>query len=82
MGENRLPGTAPALAAALSHPYPLVRYYARAALEKVSGAPVPVDVSQDAADVRVAVTRWLDPKAPVPPVVRSKKKTPVVDDED
>jgi len=63
MGDARLPGATPALAAALAHPYPLVRYYARRALEKVRGAPVPVDLEQDAADIRVAVARWLDPTA-------------------
>ena len=83
LGETRSPDAVPALAAALSHPYPLVRYYAAAALEKVRGAPVPVDVSQDAADVRVAVSRWLTPGAPPPPqAVRSKHAAPAADDED
>jgi predicted CXXCH cytochrome family protein len=82
LGEARATDATPALAAALSHPYPLVRYYARAALEKVRGAAVPVDVSDDAADVRAAVSRWLHPGDPAPPVVRAKRTAPVVDDED
>jgi predicted CXXCH cytochrome family protein len=67
LGEARLPAATPALAAALAHPYPLVRYYARRALERLRGAPIPVDLEQDAADIRVAVARWLDPHAPIPP---------------
>src|SRR3954464_4661503 len=47
MGEARLPGAVPALAAALTHPYPLVRYYARRGLETMGGAPVPVNLDQD-----------------------------------
>jgi predicted CXXCH cytochrome family protein len=66
MGEARLPGATAPLAAALAHPYPLVRYYARRALEKVRGAPVPIDLDQDAASIRIAVARWLG-TAPPPP---------------
>jgi predicted CXXCH cytochrome family protein len=83
LGETRSADAAPALAAALSHPYPLVRYYARAALEKVRGAPIPIDVSDDAADVRAAVSRWLHPGDPVAPVVRAKRTGGAApDDED
>jgi len=82
LGEARSPDAAPGLTAALSHPYPLVRYYAKAALEQVRGAPVPIDVSQDAADVRAAVAHWLNPGAPAPAVVRAKRSGAIVDDED
>lgn len=58
-GAARVTEAVPALAAALSHDYPLVRYYARHALEKVRGAPVPVDLEQGATDIRAAVSRWL-----------------------
>lgn len=78
LGEGKDVASVPVLAAALSHEYPLLRYWAKAALEKVRG-PVPVDVSQDAADVRVAVSRWLNPGAPVPAVVKTPR---VMVDED
>jgi predicted CXXCH cytochrome family protein len=84
MGEARLAGATPPLAAALAHPYPLVRYYARRALEKVRGAPVPVDLEQGAADIRSAVAHWLDPLAPPIPVGRpEERRSPAVEsDED
>jgi hypothetical protein len=83
LGEAKDPDSVPALAAALSHEYPLVRYYARAALEQVKGGPVPIDVSEDAADVRVAVSRWLNPGAPVPAAVKAPRpKARALDDED
>jgi hypothetical protein len=48
----------------LSHEYPLVRYYARRALETIVGGPVPVDVNLPAADVRKAVETWLATQKP------------------
>jgi predicted CXXCH cytochrome family protein len=83
LGDARDTEAVPALAAMLSHPYPLVRYYARHALEQVRGAPVPVDVSEDAEDVRIAVSRWLTPGAPVPPrMPRAPGGKAAADDED
>lgn len=58
LGDARDPRAAPALAAALAHPYPLVRYWARRALEKVRGEPVDIDLEQDAATIRAAISRW------------------------
>jgi predicted CXXCH cytochrome family protein len=76
MGEARLPGAEAPLAAALSHPYPLVRNYARRGLEAVRGAAVPINLDQDAEDIRVEVARWLNPGAP-PPVRRPSSKPAV-----
>jgi predicted CXXCH cytochrome family protein len=42
----------PLLADALAHPYPLVRYYAKAALEQGLGRSVDVDVQRDAVEIR------------------------------
>jgi predicted CXXCH cytochrome family protein len=73
-GDARIPEAVPALAAALSHDYPLVRYYARRALEEVrGGAPVPVDLEQDAVTIRAAVSRWLG--EPVLDKVDSRQST-------
>jgi hypothetical protein len=81
LGETGGTESVPVLAAALSHPYPLVRYWAKAALERGRG-PVPVEVSEDAADVRVSVSRWLNPGAPVPAAVRKPAPRAAVDEED
>jgi predicted CXXCH cytochrome family protein len=82
LGESHDPAAVPALAASLSHPYPLVRYYARAALEKVMGAPPPVNLEQDGESIRVAVSNWLHPGAPVAPAAPARTITAPVDDED
>jgi predicted CXXCH cytochrome family protein len=82
MGEARLPGALAPLAAALSHPYPLVRYYARRGLELLRGEPVPVNLDQDAEDIRLEVARWLNPGAPLPPRRPSAKPAAAGPDED
>ena len=42
----------------MAHEYPLVRYYAKRALEKITGAPVDVDVNQPAADALRDAKIW------------------------
>ena len=59
LGESRDRSAIPALAAQLSHDYPLVRYFAHRALETLTGAPVPIDVGASAAEVRRAADDWL-----------------------
>jgi predicted CXXCH cytochrome family protein len=59
LGEARDRSAIPALAAQLSHDYPLVRYYAQRALETITGAPVAIDVGAPAAEVRRAADAWL-----------------------
>jgi predicted CXXCH cytochrome family protein len=49
----------PALAAQLSHDYPLVRYFAQRALEHLTGQPLAIDVGAPAAEVRRAADDWL-----------------------
>src|SRR5205814_5084003 len=73
LGDSHVASATPALAAALFHPYPLVRYHARRALEKVTGAPVPINLEQDAADIQAAVAHWLHPDAPPPPRLASPR---------
>jgi len=43
----------------LSHPFPLVRYYAQRALQKITGDPVAIDVGAAAADVQRDANAWL-----------------------
>jgi hypothetical protein len=59
LGELRVRAAVPAIAAQLAHPIPLVRFVARHALERILGAPVPVDVNLPAADVARAAAAWL-----------------------
>jgi HEAT repeat protein len=61
LGEVGDRSAIPALAAQLSHDYPLVRYFAQRALERVTGLPLPIDVGASAAEVRRASADWLIP---------------------
>lgn len=55
-GDRRL---VRALAPYLAHPYPLVRYYAQRALQKLTGAPVAIDLGAPAAEITTATRAWL-----------------------
>jgi predicted CXXCH cytochrome family protein len=50
---------APSLASQLTHPYPILRYYAARALESALGEPSPIDLHQDDDRIRHAATEWL-----------------------
>jgi predicted CXXCH cytochrome family protein len=47
------------LAPMLAHEYPLVRYFAQRALQRITGDPVAIDVGAPAATVRHAADAWL-----------------------
>jgi hypothetical protein len=47
-----------ALVPMLWHEYPLVRYFAQRALQRITGDPVALDVGAAAADVRAAANNW------------------------
>src|SRR5262249_45376714 len=47
LGERPAGWFAPAIASQLTHPYPLVRYFARQALARQAGRPCPIDVDGD-----------------------------------
>ena len=47
------------LARHLWHEYPLLRLLATRAIERLTGAPVPVDADAPADEVRPAVRSWL-----------------------
>ena len=44
LGDARMKSAIPVLAAQLTHPYPLVRGYAKRALDSIQGAPIPIDI--------------------------------------
>jgi predicted CXXCH cytochrome family protein len=44
LGDARMKPSVPILEGQLTHPYPLVRGYAKRALDAIKGAPVPVDI--------------------------------------
>jgi predicted CXXCH cytochrome family protein len=58
LGEKGGVAAVPFIASALMNEYPLVRYFARRALERASGRPVPIDVEENAADIAAAVKTW------------------------
>jgi len=59
LGDARDKTAIAMIAPLMAHDYPLVRYYARRALEKITGAPVDVDVNLPAADVLRDARAWL-----------------------
>jgi predicted CXXCH cytochrome family protein len=44
LGDNKVKAAVPVLAGQLTHPYPLVRGYAKRALDSIHGSPVPIDI--------------------------------------
>jgi predicted CXXCH cytochrome family protein len=62
----------PLIAGQLAHEYPLVRYFARNALERLGGERLSLDVERPMSEIRAAVLRrW--PRAPLPPVGAASK---------
>lgn len=59
LGQGRSRQAVPLLAKQLTHPYPLVRGYAKRALDAVAGAPIPVDIDADDGDIELAAKTWL-----------------------
>ena len=59
LGDTKSRSAAPLLASQLTHPYPLVRGYAKRALEAIEGRPVPIDLDRDDAEIDAAVRAWL-----------------------
>jgi predicted CXXCH cytochrome family protein len=59
LGEARSKAAIPVLAAQLTHPYPLVRGYAKRGLDAIVGAPVPIDIDGEDADIEVKARSWL-----------------------
>ncbi len=66
LGEARVSTAVPAVAAALAHPYPLVRHFAARALERLTGRPAPVDLNRPTEEIRAAILRF-SPGTTLPP---------------
>ena len=59
LGEARTKAAVPLLAGQLTHPYPLVRGYAKRALDTIASRPIPVDIDADDAAIEAAAKAWL-----------------------
>ena len=57
--ERNQKGNEVMLAEHLSHEFPLVRYYARAALEKTTGRKVDIDLDGDEKSIKAGASAWL-----------------------
>jgi hypothetical protein len=55
-----------AIAGILDDEYPLVRYFGKAAIERLTGVPLPVDMNASGAETRAAAERWLRERATTP----------------
>jgi predicted CXXCH cytochrome family protein len=59
LGEHRVSAALAPIAAQLTNPYPLVRYYARQSLERIASRPCDVNLDQDDDKITTDATRWL-----------------------
>ncbi len=59
LGDFKVRAAIPALAGQLTHPYPIVRGYAKRALDEIAGAPVPIDVDLEEAEIEKQTRAWL-----------------------
>lgn len=63
LGEAKKRTSAAAIATSLANDYPLVRFYASAALEKIFGAKPEVDVYAEPDEIKEQTARWLAVRA-------------------
>jgi predicted CXXCH cytochrome family protein len=61
LGERGAARDVPLIVPNLAHPYPLVRYYAKHAIEQLTGAPLAIDVGRTAAEIKDQLRRWAPP---------------------
>jgi hypothetical protein len=59
LGEARERAAIPVLASQLTHPYPLVRGYAKRGLDAILGAPIPIDIDAEDAEIEARTKAWL-----------------------
>jgi predicted CXXCH cytochrome family protein len=65
-GEQRDRSAIEALVPMLSHEYPLIRYFAQRALQRITGDPIAIDVGAPAATVERAAQAWLTARSAHP----------------
>jgi hypothetical protein len=58
-GERRVKGAVPRLAPHLSHEYPLVRFFAKHALERITGEALAIDPNRPGSEIQDQAARWL-----------------------
>ena len=59
LGQARKQAAIPVLAAQLTNPYPLVRGYAKRALDTIVGAPIPIDIDGEDSVIEAQARAWL-----------------------
>jgi hypothetical protein len=64
LGERGVGSALPAIAEQLVNPFPLVRFFARGALEKLAGQPCDVDLDREDAQIQAETRRWLSGVSP------------------
>jgi predicted CXXCH cytochrome family protein len=65
-GRDKLQALLPLVVAQLGNDYPLVRYFARHAVEQISGAPLPVDMNASGPELVQSARDYLTSHAPRP----------------
>ncbi len=64
LGERKVAGAERDIAPLLAHRLPILRFFARHAIESITGTPLPLDLHRNAAALKVEVRRWLAAPAP------------------
>jgi len=64
LGERKVTSALEPLVNALVHPFPLVRYFARESLGKLTGRSCDVNLDQEDARIELDAKRWLSQQAP------------------
>jgi hypothetical protein len=62
LGDTKRKDAIPLLAGQLTHPYPIVRGYAKRALDAIEGAVIPIDLDREDAEIDAAARAWLEGK--------------------
>jgi hypothetical protein len=63
LGDQRVQSALPLLVPQLMHEYPLVRFYAKAAIERITEQPLPVDVNRSLPEIRAQAQDWFAARA-------------------
>src|SRR5262249_40189061 len=61
LGDAKVRAAAPLIVPLLANPYPLVRHFARRALEQIEGRPLAIDLDGPADEILATARRWLTP---------------------